>query len=361
MKILLLSRYGSMGASSRYRSYQYVPLLRKQGWDITVAPLLDDTYVRSRYFGGRISLLHVVRAYTQRVWKLLRAKQYDLIWLEYEALPWIPNIFESLLFGFKVPYVVDYDDAVFHRYDQHPCGIIRRLLGKKINRVMSGSSMVIAGNEYIAERAYRVGALRVEILPTVVDLNRYPLAPLSDNGMYTIGWIGSPMTSHYLKIIQPALEEISRTVMAKVVAVGAGALELMHVPLEVRPWSETTEVQEIQKLQVGIMPLPDSPWERGKCGLKLIQYMACGKPVVASPVGVNTQLVEHGVNGFLASSQDDWLTALTTLGNNGTLRRQMGMAGRKKVETHYCLQVTAPKLLQLLCAAKERGRKSTPC
>ena len=346
-----------MGASSRYRAYQYVPFLREQGCDITIAPLLDDAYVRRRYFGGHISFSNVVRAYTQRVLKLLRAKQYDLIWLEYEAFPWIPSILESLLFSSRVPYVVDYDDAVFHRYDQHSSGVVRRLLGKKIDRVMRRSSLVIAGNEYIAQRAYEVGASRVEILPTVVDLNRYSHAPSSDDEIYTIGWIGSPMTSHYLKIIQPALEEISRIEMVKVVAVGAGVLELNHVPLEIRPWSEITEVQEIQKLLVGIMPLPDSPWERGKCGLKLIQYMACGKPVVASPVGVNTQIVEHGVNGFLASSQQDWVNALATLGENETLRHQMGMAGRKKVETHYCLQVTTPKLLQLLLAAKERGRK----
>ena len=130
--------------------------------------------------------------------------------------------------------------------------------------------------------------------------------------------------------------------------VGSGQIDLDGVPMSIIPWSEETEVDHIQDFDIGIMPLPDSQWEQGKCGYKLIQYMACGKPVVASPVGANRKIVEHGVNGFLAGSTEEWLEALTVLRDNSDLRKKMGTAGRKKVEKRYCIQVTARRLLSIL-------------
>lgn len=141
---------------------------------------------------------------------------------------------------------------------------------------------------------------------------------------------------------------------ARLLVVGCEGLEVRDVPVETRKWSEDTEVSAIQQFDAGIMPLPDAPWERGKCGYKLIQYMACRLPVVASPVGVNREIVEDGVNGFLAATPDEWVIALKQLRDHEELRQSMGMAGRKKVEAEYNIQVTAPKLGELLrSAAKE--------
>jgi glycosyltransferase involved in cell wall biosynthesis len=123
----------------------------------------------------------------------------------------------------------------------------------------------------------------------------------------------------------------------------------------IRDWDEATETAEIGNFDVGIMPLPDNPWERGKCGFKLIQYMACGKPVVASPVGVNREIVVEGVNGFLASTQKEWVDALLRLKENPALRRTMGERGRRMVEERYCLQVTAPRLQRILLDAAGRA------
>ncbi len=262
MKILLLSRYDHLGASSRYRSYQYLPYLREQGFDITVAPLLDSVYIQRLYSGRRASLFNVVRSYARRVFQLFQSNRYDLICLEKEAFPWIPAWLESLLFRCGVPYVVDYDDAVFHRYDQHASSFVRWLLGKKIDYVMRSAELVVAGNAYLARRAADAGARRVEILPTVVDLSRYPLVSPPENPVFTIGWIGSPVTSRYLKEVQPALKEVCGDGAARVVAIGAATLDLAEVPLEVKPWTEATEVQGLQQFDVGIMPLPDSPWQK---------------------------------------------------------------------------------------------------
>lgn len=348
MKVLLLSRYGHLGASSRYRSYQYLPYLRRQGFEITVSPLLNDKYVADLYAGRKKSFVDIAKAYSKRLVQIISARNYNLLWIEKEALPWLPAWIEHWLGLYRVPYVVDYDDAIFHRYDLHKLGLVKLILGRKIDRVMRRAALVVAGNEYLARRARNAGARKVEVIPTVIDLDKYPLAPSPENEVFTIGWIGSPGTAKYLSIITNALQEVCAGGSARVILIGSGRVDLPGVPVEYVPWSEKTEVAEMQRFDVGIMPLPDEPWERGKCGFKLIQYMACGRPVVGSPVGVNQKIIKHGSNGFQAGSNDEWVKALLALRNNQELRQKMGETGRKMVEEKYCLQVTAPRLAKLL-------------
>lgn len=347
MRLLLLSRYGRLGASSRLRSYQYLPYLHSKGFLITVVPLLNDDYITGLYNRGHIPLTSVIKSYWTRLQWMRRAADFDAVWVEKEMLPWIPKWLELRWFPSRIPMIVDYDDAIFHRYDRHRLAIVRAILGRKIDAVMRRASLVMAGNEYLADRAERAGAQRVEILPTVVDTQRYEAIRL-ESAPITIGWIGSPMTAHYLQLIAPALRTLTAKRNIRVVAVGAGSTQLEQIPLEVLQWTEATEVAEIQRFDIGIMPLPDEPFERGKCGYKLIQYMACGKPVVASPVGVNTVIVRNGLEGFLASSPEEWILSLQKLVDDPALRYRMGQAGRARVETEYSLQVAAPKLERLL-------------
>jgi len=350
-RVLLMSRFGRLGSSSRLRSYQYLPELERCGLDVTVAPLLGDGYLRDLYAGrSRLSFQVAVDHFRRLLW-LIRSGGFDLVWIEAELFPWLPAWGEILLQHSGVPYVVDYDDAVFHRYDLHGRPIVRLLLGDKIDRIMRGAATVIAGNDYIAERARRAGAGRVELLPTVIDLNRYEAAAVPQQEPFTIGWIGSPSTARYLQWLQPALAEVCRDGTARLMVVGSGAIELEGVPTEIHPWTEESEAALIRQFHTGIMPLPDEPQERGKCGYKLIQYMACGRPVVASPVGINRQIVDHGVSGFLAADTAEWVTHLRALQHDHALRQQMGDAGRREVERHYCLQVTAPRLAALLRSA----------
>lgn len=351
MRVLLLSKYGRLGASSRVRSYLYLPYLESCGIDVTIAPLLGDEYVKDLYAGRRMRWAKIVFSYLRRITLLLTSRRYDLVWIEKELLPWIPAWVELPLVRLGVPYIVDYDDAVFHRYDLSSNPFVRSLLGKKIDALMRWATIVIVGNDYLAERARKAGAPRVEYLPTVVDLNRYPLSPYPQHSEFTVGWIGSPGTAKYLEIVAPALKTLARQGNLRVVLVGSGPVRLEGVPIEVRPWSEETEVRDIQDIDVGIMPLPDAPWERGKCGYKLIQYMAVGRAVVASPVGVNTKIVEHGVNGFWASTTEEWVRALSILRDRRELRVRMGLAGRQKVEAEYSLHIAAPRLAALLRSA----------
>lgn len=398
--ILFLTKYSRMGASSRYRSWQYLPALEAKGIRCDVSPLFNDNYLKHLYSYGRVTIADLTGALKRRLEALLKVVKYDLLWLEYELFPYLPAIFEEIIAAIAIPYVVDYDDALFHQYDCHRNLWVRQILGTKIAVVMRNSRLVIAGNNYLADYARKAGANQVDIVPTVVDLSRYLLkanssdsellapdlhlpvkrtsrllyrgdnttgetpaltnycdrselartAPVAPS-IFTIGWIGSPSTSKYLQEIAPALAEVCRNGRGRVALIGAGEVDLPGVPVVRLPWSEDTEVANMQKFDVGIMPLVDRPWERGKCGFKLIQYMACSLPVVASPVGVNSEIVEPDVNGFLAITTRDWVRTLTELRDRPDLRDKMGRAGRKKVESRYCLQVTAPRLVSILQGA----------
>ena len=290
----------------------------------------------------------IISAYIRRLGYLLKSKRFDLLWVEYEILPWLPAWGERILAHFRVPYVVDYDDAVFHRYDMHSRSMVRTLLGGKIDTVMRRAALVIVGNDYLRDYARKAGAQRVECIPSVIDLNRYNLILQPENPVFTIGWIGSPATAKYLHIVHPALAEVCKNGSARLVLVGSGQFKLDGVPTEIHPWSEETEVAEIQSLDVGIMPMPDEAWARGKCGYKLIQYMACARPVIASPVGVARQIIGESRNGFLAAATKDWVEAFRVLREDQRLRERMGKAGRINVERQYSIQVTAPLLVSLL-------------
>lgn len=354
MKILLLSRYSQAGASSRVRFYQYLPELARLGIAVHSAPLFDDDYLRDLYTGRRPSPVAVAGYYARRLAVLGRLRGYDLVWLEYELLPSLPFGEQALALA-GVPYLVDYDDAIFHRYDRSPRRLVRVLLGRKIDRVMRGAALVTAGNDYLAARARAAGARQVECLPSVVDLDRYaPRPPQSSTEPLTVGWIGTPVTARYLEQIADPLRAVARQRPLRLLAVGAGPLAMAGVEVECQPWSEATEVALIRRMDIGIMPLADTPWEQGKCGYKLIQYMACGVPVIASPVGVNSRLVAPGDTGLLAATPSAWVEALLALGADPARREILGGNGRRLVAQQYSLQQTAPLLAGLLRRAARR-------
>ena len=308
--------------------------------------LLSDEYVRVLNAGGHRAQWRLLRWYGERLRDLLRVKRYDVLWIAHEIFPGFPATAERILARTGPPYVVELDDALFHRYDLNPSWPTRAFLGRKIDVVMNRSALVIAGNQYLADRARSAGAREVVQLPSVVDLDRYPVMP-EHPGPLTIGWIGSPTTANYLGLIRNSLESAYRA-GARLVAVGARRAVLPDLPFETREWNEATEVSEISRFDVGVMPLGDGPWEQGKCGYKLIQYMACGRPVVASAVGANRHIVRHGETGFLAETPAEWTEALSKLASDRALRERMGQAGRREVERRYSLQVNTPVLAKFL-------------
>jgi glycosyltransferase involved in cell wall biosynthesis len=349
LKALFLTRYGRLAASSRQRCFLYLDALRGAGIEPEVSPFLSDDYVRRLNCDGARSMVAVVQAYVSRVRVLLGLRRYDIVWLEKETLPWIPAWVELAFLRLAgIRTVVDYDDAVYHAYDQNRFGLVRKLFGRKIDRVMAFADLVTVGNSYLGLRAKAAGARAVVEIPTAVDLRRYPqrcCAAMGTDGPLTLGWIGSSLTSSYLEMLRAPLAELAGRLSIKIVLIGAAAGALAELPVERVPWSEETEAAELARCDVGLMPLPDLPFERGKCGYKLIQYMASGLPVVASPVGINCEIVIPGETGFLAETKADWVSSLIRLARDPELRQRMGIAGRRRAEAHYSLDATAPKLI----------------
>lgn len=221
---------------------------------------------------------------------------------------------------------------------------MKRLLGDKIDRIMRRSNLVTTGSRYIQERAEAAGAPRVEYVPTVVDAERYVARATNLTGPITIGWIGSPSTSKYLNLVGEPLKELANRYGLNCVAVGADPIQLRGTPFKAVDWSEDREAQLVSTFDIGIMPLEASQWELGKCAYKIIQYMAAGVPVVASPVGMNIEVIGRAQCGALAGSNEQWLVELERLIMDPQLRTAMGERGRAAVEEFYSVQAQAPRL-----------------
>ncbi len=350
IRVLALPKYGPLGSASRLRFLHYFAPLRVAGLVIEQSSLLSDGALRSRYQTGDYSHLQLIQSYASRIKVLLKKGRFDLLWIEKEALPWFP-LWSELAMLSRVPFILDFDDAVFHNYDQHGSKWVRQLYGQRIDGLMAKAALVVGGNAYLCDRARHAGAPWVELLPTVIDLERYPLISspkkISTDGLPRIVWIGSPYTVRYLKLLQESLQQLAQRVPFVLRVIG-GQIDMPGIHVETIDWAEDSEVASIASGHVGVMPLSDSLWERGKCGYKLIQYMACSLPVVASPIGVNTEIVQEGINGFLAHDASTWVNTLEQLLTQPELATKMGHAGRKRVESEYCLKVTAPKLEKLM-------------
>ena len=354
INILALTRYSQVGASSRYRTYQYLPHLAKAGILCTVSPLFDDEYLTIRYRKGRPGLSPLLRGLARRLLVLRDIARYDLVIIEKELFPYMPFFIEKWLLKKTKAYTLDFDDALFHIYDTHKNLAVRCLLGDKYSRLMSGASLITVGNEYIAKYARQFSS-HVQALPTVVDTAKYK-TNREPEGLFTVGWIGTPNTQKYLQLIVEPLRAFFKNRNGRLLLIGANEnFNLEGVPVELARWNELEEIEMLQSIHVGIMPLPDLPLERGKSGLKLIQYMACGKPVIASPVGLNVELVSNDV-GFLARTTEEWLISLQKLAENANLRVEMGKRGRKRVEEGYDLAKWAKNYALMLKGVVEDKR-----
>lgn len=352
MKILVLTKYSRKGASSRLRTLQYLPHLEKKGFEFTVQNLFDDTYLEALYSGGKRSVMNIMNCYARRLATLFTINNYDLIWIEKELFPYLPISIERLLPKLGYKYLVDYDDAIFHNYDLSDNILVKLLLSNKIDKVMKYSSCVVAGNLYLSQRAISANAKNIHVIPTVVDYIKYKTEQKPKDGVLTIGWIGSPSTQKYLLELKHVFKDIfEKNKNVRLLLVGAHpniSEKIENIPVEVVEWDESTEVNNINNMDIGIMPLVDGPWEKGKCGYKLIQYMACGIPVIASPVGVNKDIIEKSNSGFLAKDDAEWIKHLNKLINSYTLRVSMGNEGQLAVKNHYSLQSQSEYLAKLL-------------
>ena len=350
IKLLGLALYGSKAASTRYRLGQYIPGLAQHGIDLQIRHLLDDDYLRRRFSGSPISWTNLLHAGWNRLGDLRNREGFDAAILYGELLPLVPGWVERSLL--PQPYIYDFDDAFYLKYRSGKLGVMRPFLGNKFDTVIAGAAAVTAGNNTLATYARGINS-NTRLLPTVVDTERYVPAPRPRNDIFTVGWIGSPSTAPYLSELVGPLSRLGQESPVRLVVIGGKAPSIPNVNVVEVEWSEHTEVGLINSFDVGVMPLPDDDWARGKCAFKLIQYMACAVPVIASRVGANIEVVQSDC-GFLATDELDWVRALRLLRDESSTRQQMGEAGRVRVEQYYSLHRNLPVLVEVIHKTVEK-------
>jgi glycosyltransferase involved in cell wall biosynthesis len=332
MNFLFLPRYSRNGGSSRYRLLQYVPLFERAGHTVEARPLFDAGYLDQLYRHGKRSLRWMASGYARRVFSAMDVARFDAVICEQEALPFAPAFTESLFQRKNVPYFLDFDDAAHIKYETNS------LLQSKISSLIARADGVVVGNEYLRNYASQF-TNRVTVIPTVVDLSRYPIRQnsLANSADVRVGWIGTPSTGVFLESLSNVFQTLqSRFPDLRFRFIGATPrLNNPNLNIEFAPWSEETEIELLAECDIGIMPVPDTSFTRGKCGLKLIQYMACWLPAVASPVGANCTIVADEETGFLAGSPEQWFEKLSALIADPALRRRFGEAGRRRIDRQY--------------------------
>lgn len=344
MRVLGLALYGERAASTRHRLGQYREGLLDAGIELDVCHLLSDRYLVSRFEHGSLPIFDMLRSGLDRVRTLGAQSQYDCAIVHCELFPLLPGFIESRLL--RIPYVYDFDDAFFLKYRLSRYKPVSLFLGDKFDSVIKNAAAVTAGNEFLADHVRGLNP-NTTVMPTVVDERRYRGADRSAADVFTVGWIGSPTTSPYLDIVREPLSKLGAEAPVRFVVVGANVGSIPNVDVVNLPWSESTEIGIISSFDVGIMPLPDSDWARGKCAFKLIQYMACGVPSIASPVGANTRVLTTNC-GLFARTSEEWIAGLKRMRDDLGFREMMSRNAQDRALAHYTISQNLPGLVSLL-------------
>jgi glycosyltransferase involved in cell wall biosynthesis len=348
MRVLALLPYPvGRVPGQRYRIEQWAPLLRQEGVEVTFSPFLAPATLDVLYdMGHRLAKAQgTLAGYVRRLGEALSTLP-DVIFVYREAALLGPAWLERI-FAWRKPLVFDFDDAIYLT-DTSVANAWARALkspGKAaaLCRLAQG---VTVGNETLARFA-RQHAARVTVIPSSIDTELYRPSDRAPNRRPVLGWTGSRTTLRYLEDLLPTLRRLRERCDFELRVIGG---EVQAAGLEVRcqPWRAPTEVADLASLDVGLMPLADDPWSRGKCGMKALQYMGLGIPAVVSPVGANAEIVRDGINGFWARSPEEWVERLTLLLRDQGLRQRLGQAARQTVEQEFSARVQAPRLAQVL-------------
>jgi glycosyltransferase involved in cell wall biosynthesis len=335
----------------RFRIEQWAPLLREEGIEVVFSPFLSPAAMDVLYRPGHVArkVGDTVRGYLTRWAEVLRRRPVDVVFVYREAAPLGPPVLERLL-ARRRPLVFDFDDAIYLG-DTSSANAWSRVVKSrdKAATICRLARHVTVGNDFLAQFAGH-HARAVTVVPTTIDTDLYEVRPRPDNPRPVVGWSGSATTVPYLRTLGPVLRRLRERQDFELRVIG-GELGIDGVPVCCKPWRPDTEVTDLREFDVGVMPLADDEWSRGKCGLKALQYMALGIPPVVSPVGVNARIVDDGVSGFHARTEEEWVDRLTLLLQDRALRRALGEKARKTVEIRFSAKSQVPRMAQVLRGA----------
>jgi len=370
-RILALAAHPERSAATRFRLTQVLPYLRARGWDVVFEPFVDDVFFRDFYAGGnRLEKARYLAARSlYRLVSALATHNIDAVFIQREAALIGPAYTEFILHALKrLPIIFDFDDAIWHYNlprSKHPIAAGLLKYPNKCWYTMRRASCVIAGSSYLAQRAREVNT-HVEVVPTVVSSTMWTPLPgrfegaLRKDATPRIGWIGSHSTAHQLELVEPALRQLrAEGYDFEVHVVGAGDdFALDTVEVQSRPWRLDQEIQEFQRIDIGLAPMHSDLVYQGKCGFKQIQYMAVGVPFVSSWVGGAKDFVVDGENGLIAHGTGDWYRHLKAFLESRELRERLARNGRRLVERQYCIERQGPRIAECIEGTLRHERAS---
>jgi glycosyltransferase involved in cell wall biosynthesis len=349
--------------SQRFRIEQWIPRLRQQGIRVDLLPFADDRTVRLLHRPGAAvaKAAALGNGFIRRLPDIVRVKRYDAVLIHRALCLAGPAILERIITWLGTPVIFDFDDAIWalHTTEANRRSGWLKFPGKTA-AICRLSDHVVVGNSYLAEYASRYSK-HVTIIPTSVDTNCYqPLPKPAPNGHVVVGWTGSSTSQTHLEAFAPQLRDLMDRSGVKFRVISDREPLLPGIDFVWRPWTADNEVEELRALDIGIMPMPDDQWSRGKCALKALQYMAMGIPAVCSSVGTNREVIHHGENGLLATTPEEWRASLHALVDDPSLRVRLGTAGRKTIEADYsmirCADLFAQVVEETLGVAKRNSK-----
>jgi glycosyltransferase involved in cell wall biosynthesis len=333
----------------RFRYEQYTQFLQENGYDFDTSVLLNENDDKAFYAKGNYFKKIIIYCKTLliRAKDWFRMNRYDIIFIFRDALMTGSTFFERRFASSKAKVIFDFDDAIWL---QNVSDANKKLAfmknASKTGRIISISDLIFAGNQYLSDYAAQFNK-NISIIPTTIDTDIYIPEKITAKDNVCIGWSGSFSTIQHFTTAIPALKRIKDKFGTKVSFKIIGDKNYYCTELETQgdAWVAATEIEDLSQIDIGIMPLPDDDWAKGKCGLKGLQYMALEIPTLMSPVGVNTEIIQNGINGYLPHTEEDWVTALSELVENKDLREKIGKAGRQTVIDKYSVEAWKQKYL----------------
>ncbi len=354
--ILFIPSGTKSSPATRYRIYQYLPFLKKEGIDYKIYSVISEKMTTRMIGSPRFNKLQKIIYYIQVIIErfvrslkiILLANKFDLVFLQRTTF-----LFglERLLKRRNKNIVFDIDDSIYMPDSEEGRALrwIKKIMKRKeVESILRISKCAIVENSHIKDFVKQYCEKICFITGPIDSVKNYQKEYKQDSNKITIGWIGSPSTAIYLKMLEEVLKKLSKKYKLKLRLIGSGFYSIDGVEVEMVNWTEQTEVSELHKFDIGVMPMPDNEWTRGKVGCKMLQYMANGIPAVVSYTPTNVEIIEDNRDGFLARSEAEWIEKLSLLIENATLREKVGRAGRKTVEERFSLELNAPKYLDIL-------------
>jgi glycosyltransferase involved in cell wall biosynthesis len=351
-KIIFIAPYPFQRApSQRFRFEQYIDTLRKEGHEVEIHSFLDEKGWNTLYKEGSFIKkgFSMLRSFGKRILLMPRIKKANHVFIHREASMIGPPIFEWFIAKvLRKKYIYDFDDAIWlPNYSESNAKFQRLKNYSKVKKIIKWADTVVVGNEYLSDYAKQFNQ-SVTIIPTTIDtLNLHTTNTKQQKDKVVIGWTGTHTTMNYLDSIIPVIQQLEKEYPIEFRIISNQCPEYKLNSLVYVPWKKETEIEDLSKINIGLMPMEDTIWTKGKCGFKGLQYMALQIPAIMSPVGMNNDIIEPEINGFFAAKKDQWYGVLKRLIVDIELRERIGVQGQKTVIDKYSVEANTPAYLKL--------------